>query len=91
MCSDGKEADLLYVPLGTAARPTPQSLQEGKHYLRMQGRDVFKHAVRRLSEISERVLERSGFNAEQVDFFVTHQANKRIITAMAKHFGRTDG
>lgn len=83
--ADGSQTDILCVPNGTAARPTPQSLAAGEHYLRMEGREVFKLAVRKLAETSERVLAKAGVASQQVDWFATHQANKRIVTAMAKH------
>ncbi len=85
--SDGSGAELLYVPSGTASRPTSESLEAGQHYLRMDGREVFKTAVRKLADLSEGLLTRTGFTSEQVDWIVTHQANKRIISSMAKHLG----
>ena len=85
--ADGNGANLLYVPNGTASRPTPESYAAGEHFLRMDGREVFKVAVRRLCDISEKVLARAGIAVGQVDYFITHQANKRIVLSMAKHLG----
>lgn len=82
--ADGNYGDILAVPNGTANRPNPESLAAGEHFLRMEGREVFKLAVRRLVDISERVLRRAGIEAEQVDYIATHQANKRIVVSMAK-------
>lgn len=85
--ADGSGSDILFVPQGTASRPTAESLKKGEHFLRMEGREVFKIAVRKLSEISEKIVKDSGFSLEQVDFIATHQANIRIVTSMAKYLG----
>jgi len=87
LAADGNYGDILCVPAGTAKTPTPDSLQRGEHFLTMAGKEVFKLAVRYLGEISEHVLKDTGFSAEDVDFFVSHQANKRILLAMARHLG----
>ena len=85
--ADGNHADILQVPLGTANEVTADSLAEGKHFLQMEGREVFRLAVRRLIEVSESVVDASGVQMADVDFVVSHQANKRILDAMAKHMG----
>lgn len=85
--ADGAHADILCVPNGSAHQPTPESLKEGKHYLRMAGREVFKLAVRRLSEINRDIVESSGFSLSDVSLFVSHQANKRILLSVAKDLG----
>jgi 3-oxoacyl-[acyl-carrier-protein] synthase III len=82
--SNGTGADLLYVSCGTAKQPTPESLARGEHYLHMNGREVFKVAVRGLVEVSESVLARSGVKKSDVHCVVSHQANKRILTSVAK-------
>ena len=87
LSADGSFGDILCVPAGTAKTPTPESLQRGDHYLSMAGKEVFKLAVRYLGEISEHVLKDTGLSAEDVDYFVSHQANKRILLAMARHLG----
>ena len=83
--ADGAYTDILCVPNGSAARPTPESAAAGSHYLKMAGKEVFKLAVRSLGDISLRLLAESGFKPEDVDHFVSHQANKRILLSMAKH------
>ena len=85
--ADGTYTDILCVPSGTAAEPTSERIATGDTCLKMQGREVFKLAVRKLGEISENVLARTGFRMEQVDYFVSHQANKRILLSMARTLG----
>ena len=78
--SDGCHKDKLYVDGG------PSSTQTVGH-LRMQGREVFRHAVGMVSDVIDGALEDAGVDAEAVDWFVPHQANKRIIDATARKFG----
>lgn len=78
--SDGSLHDLLYVDGG------PSSTGE-VGYLRMEGREVFRHAVTKMSEVVVEALEATGLNAEEVDWFVPHQANKRIIDGTARKLG----
>ena len=85
--ADGRGADLLYTAAGTAKPITAESISNGEHFLKMQGREIFKHAVRRLSEVSLSVLDKCSLSVSQVDWFVSHQANKRILLSMAKHLG----
>ncbi len=78
--SDGVYKDKLYVDGG------PSSTQTVGH-LRMQGREVYKHAVGMITDVIEAVFEATGITAEDIDWFVPHQANKRIIDASAKKLG----
>ncbi len=87
LLADGSGADMLSVPNGSAARPTPESLASGAHALRMSGREVFKLAVRSLYEVNMQMLEKVGIPIDAVDLFVTHQANERIIRAVGKQLG----
>ncbi|MCB0359100.1 MAG: ketoacyl-ACP synthase III, partial [Bdellovibrionales bacterium] len=87
LCADGRYTDILCVPAGTARPTTPESLARGEHFLHMAGREVFKHAVRALDEVTRRVLEAVDLQPADVDHFVSHQANKRILQAMAKQLG----
>ncbi|WP_174244202.1 beta-ketoacyl-ACP synthase III [Lentilitoribacter sp. Alg239-R112] len=75
--SDGSHKEKLYVDGG------PSSTQTVGH-LRMQGRDVFKHAVGMITDVIEDAFEATSMTAEDVDWFIPHQANKRIIDASAK-------
>ncbi len=84
--SDGKLGDLLYRPAGGAAIPmTTEVLQRGDHLVRMAGREVFKNAVRSMSEATDFALQHAGLRAEDVDILIPHQANIRIIEATAKY------
>jgi len=60
------------------------------HYVKQDGQAVFKFAVRKTEEISRRLLERNGLAPSDVDLFVSHQANRRIINAAAERLGLPD-
>jgi 3-oxoacyl-[acyl-carrier-protein] synthase-3 len=88
MRSDGKLADLLYRPAGGASIPmSAQVLEERSHLVRMAGREVFKSAVRSMSEAADRALDGARLTANDIDLLIPHQANVRIIEATAKHSG----
>jgi 3-oxoacyl-[acyl-carrier-protein] synthase III len=78
--ADGRHNDLLYVDGGVSTTGTV-----GK--LRMKGKEVFRHAVVNLADVLNEVLEAAGHKAEEVDWVVPHQANKRILDATAKKLG----
>lgn len=81
--SDGSHKQKLYVDGG------PSTTQTTGH-LRMEGREVFKHAVGMITDVIEDSFEATGFTAEDIDWFVPHQANKRIIDASAKKLNIAD-
>jgi 3-oxoacyl-[acyl-carrier-protein] synthase-3 len=84
--SDGTLADLLYRPTGGATTPlSEQVLSDRSHFVKMAGREVFKHAVRSMSEAADRALDGAKLTAKDVDLLIPHQANVRIIEATAKH------
>ncbi len=84
--SDGKFADLLQRPGGGARRPFDESvLADRSHLLLMEGREVFKNAVRAMSRSARLAIERAGWTAEDVDLLIPHQANVRIIEATARY------
>ena len=86
--SDGRLADLLHRPSGGSVRPVDASvLADQSHMIQMAGREVFKHAVRSMSDACDHALERAGLTADQIDLLIPHQANVRIIDATAKHAG----
>ena len=88
MRSDGKLADLLYRPAGGAAIPmSTQVLNDRSYLVRMAGREVFKHAVRSMSEAADRALDGAKLTGDDIDLLIPHQANVRIIEATAKHSG----
>lgn len=78
--ADGRQGDLLYVDGGVSTTGTV-----GK--LRMQGREVFRHAVTNLANVLGETLEAAGHAVEEIDWVVPHQANKRILDATAKKLG----
>lgn len=86
--SDGNLADLLYRPGGGAIDPVSQSvLDEGRHLMRMHGREIFKNAVRSMAEACDIAMNKAGLTANDIDLLVPHQANIRIIEATAKYAG----
>ncbi len=84
--SDGRFWDLLYLPGGGAAHPAShETVDKRMHYIKMpKGDGVFRVAVRMLVESSRTILERHGIGPDEVDLFIPHQANLRIIEAVAK-------
>lgn len=85
--ADGEAAELLMIPGGGACRPTCiDSISQGLHFLRMDGREVFKHAVRRMCSAAKECLKKTGLTEDQINWLVPHQANIRIIEAIAKSF-----
>jgi 3-oxoacyl-[acyl-carrier-protein] synthase-3 len=78
--SDGSGYDLLYVDGGVSTTGT-------SGLLRMEGKEVFKHAVLRLAQVVDEALAANGLRASDVDWLVPHQANRRIIDAMGKKLG----
>ena len=88
MRSDGTLAELLFRPHGGATVPITEAvLTDRSHFVRMAGREVFKHAVRSMSEAADRALDGARLTGQDVDLLIPHQANIRIIEATAKHAG----
>ncbi|MFZ2384929.1 MAG: beta-ketoacyl-ACP synthase III [Candidatus Omnitrophota bacterium] len=88
MASDGAMKDLLLVPAGGSRNPATQETVAGRmHYIRMRGNELFKIAVKAMSEAAEKSLEKAGLTAQDLDLFIPHQANMRIISAVAKRLG----
>ncbi len=88
LASDGQYADLLYMPAGGSRQPaTRETVDARLHYVRMKGAEVFKVAVRMFGDCAAAILERNGFTAADVDLFIPHQANLRIIEAAVKRVG----
>jgi 3-oxoacyl-[acyl-carrier-protein] synthase-3 len=85
LSSDGQYWELLYMPGGGARHPaTHETVDARMHYAKMKGSEVFKVAVRMFVESTSTLLERHGLTADDVDLFIPHQANLRIIEAAAK-------
>jgi 3-oxoacyl-[acyl-carrier-protein] synthase III len=89
--SDGSYWELLYQPgFGSRHPATDDGLKTRLPYLKMQGNEVFKIAVRSLSDVALEALEANGLKAADVDLFIPHQANRRILDATAKRLGLAD-
>lgn len=85
LSSDGNLWELLYVPAGGSnLETTPERYSKNLHKLTMNGKEIFKIAVRTLAEFAERTLTESRMTIDDLDWFVPHQANIRIIRAVAK-------
>jgi len=85
MGSDGSLADLLWTPGGGSRNPAShEMIDQRQQYLKMQGRDVFKHAVVRMTEAVTQALDKNGVSSEDIKCFIPHQANIRIIDSIAK-------
>ncbi len=85
--ADGSIGDLFVLPAGGSKLPFSQKvLDEELHYVRMKGREIFKNAVRSMTDMCEAVLEEHGVSAQDVNWLIPHQANIRILESVAKHF-----
>ncbi|MEW6153229.1 MAG: beta-ketoacyl-ACP synthase III [Actinomycetota bacterium] len=85
---DGAAAHLLTLPAGGSRMPaTVETVESGQHYLRMEGQEVFRRAVRAIVDSAEGTLAQAGARASDVALFVPHQANARIIDAAAARLG----
>ena len=85
---DGSGGAALCLPAGGSLKPAShETVDQRLHYVRQNGQAVFKFAVRKTEEISRRILERNGIDASQLDLFVSHQANRRIVMLAANRLG----
>lgn len=90
MGSDGRLTDLLKVPGGGSRNPAAAAtIEQRLHYMKMTGNEVFKHAVRCMCEAGSKVLEQCGMTIDDVDCVIPHQANMRIIKAIANRLGNS--
>jgi 3-oxoacyl-[acyl-carrier-protein] synthase-3 len=85
--ADGEHAQLIIQPGGGSRCPSSlESIQERKHYIKMSGNEVFKHAVRRMESACKECIDAVGVLEQEISWLVPHQANMRIIDALAKRF-----
>jgi 3-oxoacyl-[acyl-carrier-protein] synthase-3 len=85
---DGSGAVSLNMPAGGSRLPAShETVEKKQHYVHQDGQAVFKYAVRKMAEASETVLRRNGLTGADVDVFIPHQANKRIIMSAAERLG----
>ncbi|WDL99273.1 ketoacyl-ACP synthase III [Alicyclobacillus sp. ALC3] len=86
--ADGSGGKFLHMPAGGSRMPASYaSIDAHMHYLKMEGQETFKFAVKAMASSTEKVLERAGLSREEIDVLVPHQANIRIIEAARKRFG----
>jgi 3-oxoacyl-[acyl-carrier-protein] synthase-3 len=86
--TEGRYADQLFIPGGGTAMPTSrQTVEQGAHYIKMRGNELFKVAVRSLEEVSRQVLKKAEVTADDIDLFIPHQANQRITEAVRERLG----
>ncbi|MBV8053222.1 MAG: ketoacyl-ACP synthase III [Acidobacteriaceae bacterium] len=85
---DGSGGCALFMPGGGSLNPsTHETVDQKMHYVHQDGQAVFRFAVRKMAELCEKLLERNGLTGKDIDVFIPHQANKRIITATAERLG----
>src|SRR5205814_9489967 len=82
---EGVGGQYLYMPAGGSLNPaTNETIDKKMHYIHQDGQQVFKYAVKKMAEMTERVLAKNGLTGSDVDCFIAHQANRRIIMATAE-------
>ena len=85
---EGAGGKFLYMPGGGSLHPASHDTVDQKmHYIHQDGQQVFKYAVKKMADMTERLLEKNCLTGKDVDCFIAHQANKRIITATADRLG----
>jgi 3-oxoacyl-[acyl-carrier-protein] synthase-3 len=89
--SNGSNRDLLRIEAGGSQTPTTKdTVEEKKHFIYQDGKNVFKHAVSNMSEASDQIMKRNNLTHLDVNYLIAHQANKRIIDATSKRMGIKD-
>ncbi len=85
---DGSGSCALYMPGGGSLHPAShETVDKNMHYIHQEGQSVYKFAVRKMAEATEKVMQRNGLTAADIDLLVPHQANKRIIDAVTERLG----
>ncbi len=91
--ADGRFAEVLWAEFASSKhhpRMTKEILDEGRHYPRMQGKEVFRHAIVRMPEVVEEALAHSGLSTGDLDLLIPHQANLRITRMVQRRLGLSD-
>tara|TARA_Y100000588_G_scaffold385052_1_gene477587 strand:- start:223 stop:1221 length:999 start_codon:yes stop_codon:yes gene_type:complete len=90
--SDGNKAEILAMPGGGCRQPaTVDSVNERIHFLKMEGKEVYKNAVTAMTAAAKDVMDRSGLSIEDIKCIIPHQANQRIISAIGERLGAKEG
>jgi len=88
LTADPSGCELLWIPAGGVRRPaSAETLARGEHTIRMDGRETYRYATRTLAASALAAIERAGWTPADVDLVIPHQANARIIDAVAKSLG----
>jgi 3-oxoacyl-[acyl-carrier-protein] synthase-3 len=88
MHSDGSMSDFIWMEGGGSKHPaSADTVAKGMHFIRMRGNETFKIAVRSIEDVSREVLEKAGLTPDDVTWFIPHQANQRIISAVGERLG----
>jgi len=86
--ADGSKVSMLYQPAGGSLMPaTEDSVKNRMHYLKMNGKEVYKQAVDKMPAVLTEVMDKAGMKPKNIDFIIFHQANLRIINSIAEKFG----
>jgi 3-oxoacyl-[acyl-carrier-protein] synthase III len=85
--ADGSNPEMAWIPAGGSLRPaTEETVEKGEHFFIMQGKELFKHAVRKMASSAQECMEKAQVKEADLSWIVPHQANGRIIDAVAKAF-----
>src|SRR5918994_3757535 len=85
MTTDPDGAYMIWLPSGGARSPASrQTLARGEHYVRMEGRETYRYATKTMATTALKAIERAGWQPDEIDLFIPHQANVRIIESVAK-------
>ena len=85
---DGSGGEYLIVPGGGSKLPASiDSVNQRKHFVKQDGKTVYKYAVKGMADVSEKILSKNNLTGDDIALFIPHQANKRIIDAAAKRCG----
>jgi len=89
--SNGSQGELLYMPGGGSKMPaTEESVKNKCHFLKMEGKEVFKEAVKAIESSSLEAIKKAGLTPDDIDLFIPHQANHRILEAVRKRLGMSE-
>src|SRR6185437_490683 len=88
MTTEPRGAYMIWLPAGGAkSPPSAETLARGEHYIRMEGRETYRFATKTMATTALAAVDRAGWRPDEVDLFIPHQANIRIIEAVAKGLG----